>query len=211
MSKILIIGDIHEPFCKEGYLEHCKQVYKQFNCNKVVFIGDIIDSHFSSFHNTDPDGLSALEELNASIKKLARWYKAFPKATVIIGNHDRIVYRKAFASGISSKWIKEYKEVLRVEGWQFVTEAQIDNVIYVHGEGMQAFPKAKTLFRSVVAGHSHTKCSIEYLNNIFGMQVGCGIDKDAYSMAYARNFAPPQLACAVVLEGKLPIIVKMNE
>jgi predicted phosphodiesterase len=211
MSKILIIGDIHEPFCKDGYLEHCKQVYKQFNCNKVIFIGDCIDSHYSSFHNTDPDGLSALDELNASIKKLARWYKAFPKATIIIGNHDRIVYRKAFAHGISSKWIKEYKEVLQVHNWQFVTEAQIDGVIYVHGEGANAFTKAKTLFRSVVAGHSHTKCSIEYLNNIFGMQVGCGVDKDAYSMAYAKNFAPPQLACAVVLEGKLPIIVKMNE
>lgn len=211
MSKILIIGDIHEPFCKDGYLEHCKQVYKQFNCNKVVFIGDIIDSHYSSFHQTDPDGLSAIDELNASIKKLARWYKAFNKATVIIGNHDRIVYRKAFANGISSKWIKEYKEVLKVPNWQFVTESQIDGVYYVHGEGMQAFQKAKNLFRSVVAGHSHTKCSIEYLNNIFGMQVGCGIDKDAYSMAYARNFAPPQIACAVVLEGKLPIIIKMNE
>ena len=211
MHKILIIGDIHEPFSKPGYLEHCKQVYKRFNCNKVVFIGDIIDSHYSSFHNTDPDGLSAIEELTASIKKLARWYKAFPKATVIIGNHDRIVYRKAFAHGISSHWIKEYKQVLNVPNWQFVTEATFDGVLYVHGEGGTAFAKAKSLFKSVVAGHTHTKCSIEYLNNIFGMQVGCGVDKDAYSMAYARNFSPPQLACGVVLEGKLPIIVKMNE
>lgn len=211
MHKILIIGDIHEPFSKPGYLEHCKQVYKRFNCNKVVFIGDIIDSHYSSFHNTDPDGLSAIEELTASIKKLSKWYKAFPKATVIIGNHDRIVYRKAFAHGISSQWIKEYKEVLKVNTWQFVTEATFDGVLYVHGEGGTAFTKAKTLFRSVVAGHTHTKCYIEYINNIFGMQVGCGIDKDAYSMAYAKNFAPAQLACAVVLEGKLPIIVKMHE
>lgn len=211
MHKILIIGDIHEPFSKPGYLEHCKAVYKRFQCNKVVFIGDIIDSHYSSFHNTDPDGLSAIEELTASIKKLARWYKAFPKATIIIGNHDRIVYRKAFAHGISSHWIKEYKQVLNVPNWQFVTEATFDNVLYVHGEGGTAFAKAKSLFKSVVAGHTHTKCGIEYLNNIFGMQVGCGVDKDAYSMAYAKNFAPPQLACAVVLEGKLPIIVKMNE
>ena len=211
MHKILIIGDIHEPFSKPGYLEHCKAVYKRFNCNKVVFIGDIIDSHYSSFHNTDPDGLSAIEELTASIKKLSRWYKAFPKATVIIGNHDRIVYRKAFAHGISSHWIKEYKQVLNVPNWQFVTEATFDGVLYVHGEGGTAFAKAKSLFKSVVAGHTHTKCYIEYLNNIFGMQVGCGIDKDAYSMAYAKNFAPPQIACGVVLEGKLPIIVKMNE
>jgi predicted phosphodiesterase len=211
MNKVLIIGDIHEPFSKQGYLEHCKAVYKRFNCNKVVFIGDIIDSHYSSFHNTDPDGMSAIDELKASISKLAKWYKTFPKATVIIGNHDRIVYRKAFANGISSHWIKEYKEVLKVPTWQFVTEAQIDGVIYVHGEGGTAITKAKVLFRSVVAGHTHTKCYIEYINNIFGMQVGCGVDKEAYSMAYAKNFAPPQLACAVVLEGKLPIIVKMYE
>jgi len=185
MNKVLIIGDIHEPFAKEGYLEHCKQVYKRFNCNKVVFIGDIIDSHYSSFHSTDPDGMSAIEELNVSIKKLAKWHKAFPKATVIIGN--------------------------QVPTWDFVTDKVIDEVYYVHGEGATAFMKAKNQFRSVVAGHTHTKCYIEYINNVFGMQVGCGVDKDAYSMAYARNFAPPQIACGVVLEGKLPIIIKMYD
>jgi predicted phosphodiesterase len=211
MSKVLVIGDIHEPFCKDGYLEHCKNQYKQFNCNKVVFIGDCIDSHYSSFHPTDPDGLSAIDELNQSIKKLKRWYKAFPNATVIIGNHDRIVARKCFANGISARWIKQYKDVLEVPNWEFKTETTIDNVLYVHGEGATAFVKAKSLFKSVVAGHTHTKCYIEYINNIFGMQVGCGIDNDSYAMAYARNFAPPQLSCGVVLEGKLPILIKMHE
>jgi len=209
MSKVLIIGDIHEPFCLDGYLQHCKNVYKEFNCNKVVFIGDIIDSHYSSFHSTDPDGMSAKDELNLSIKKLRKWHKAFPKATVIIGNHDRIVARKALANGISAKWIKEYKDVLEVPSWNFKTDETIDNVLYVHGEGATAFTKAKTLFQSVVAGHTHTKCYIEYMNNIFGMQVGCGVDKDSYAMAYAKNYAPPQIACGVVLDGKLPILIKM--
>ena len=209
MSKVLIIGDIHEPFCLDGYLQHCKNQYKEFNCNKVVFIGDIIDSHYSSFHSTDPDGMSAKDELNLSIKKLRKWHKAFPKATVIIGNHDRIVARKALANGISAKWIKEYKDVLEVPTWNFKTDETIDNVLYVHGEGATAFTKAKTLFQSVVAGHTHTKCYIEYMNNIFGMQVGCGVDKDSYAMAYAKNYAPPQIACGVVLDGKLPILIKM--
>jgi predicted phosphodiesterase len=209
MSKVLIIGDIHEPFCLDGYLQHCKNVYKDFNCNKVVFIGDIIDSHYSSFHSTDPDGMSAKDELNLSIKKLRKWHKAFPKATVIIGNHDRIVARKALANGISAKWIKEYKDVLEVPTWNFKTDETIDNVLYVHGEGATAFTKAKTLFQSVVAGHTHTKCYIEYMNNVFGMQVGCGVDKDSYAMAYAKNYAPPQIACGVVLDGKLPILIKM--
>ena len=209
MSKVLVIGDIHEPFCLDGYIQHCKNVYKDFNCNKVVFIGDIIDSHYSSFHSTDPDGMSAKDELNLSIKKLRKWHKAFPKATVIIGNHDRIVARKALANGISAKWIKEYKDVLEVPTWNFKTDETIDNVLYVHGEGATAFTKAKTLFQSVVAGHTHTKCYIEYMNNIFGMQVGCGVDKDSYAMAYAKNYAPPQIACGVVLDGKLPILIKM--
>ena len=209
MSKVLVIGDIHEPFCLDGYIQHCKNVYKEFNCNKVVFIGDIIDSHYSSFHSTDPDGMSAKDELNLSIKKLRKWHKAFPKATVIIGNHDRIVARKALANGISAKWIKEYKDVLEVPTWNFKTDETIDNVLYVHGEGATAFTKAKTLFQSVVAGHTHTKCYIEYINNIFGMQVGCGVDKDSYAMAYAKNYAPPQIACGVVIDGKLPILIKM--
>ena len=209
MSKVLIIGDIHEPFCLDGYLQHCKNQYNLFNCNKVVFIGDIIDSHYSSFHSTDPDGMSAKDELNLSIKKLRKWHKAFPKATVIIGNHDRIVARKALANGISAKWIKEYKDVLEVPSWNFKTDETIDNVLYVHGEGATAFTKAKTLFQSVVAGHTHTKCYIEYINNIFGMQVGCGVDKDSYAMAYAKNYAPPQIACGVVIDGKLPILIKM--
>ena len=209
MSKVLIIGDIHEPFCLDGYIQHCKNQYNLFNCNKVVFIGDIIDSHYSSFHSTDPDGMSAKDELNLSIKKLRKWHKAFPKATVIIGNHDRIVARKALANGISAKWIKEYKDVLEVPTWNFKTDETIDNVLYLHGEGATAFTKAKTLFQSVVAGHTHTKCYIEYMNNIFGMQVGCGVDKDSYAMAYAKNYAPPQIACGVVIDGKLPILIKM--
>lgn len=211
MSKVLVIGDLHEPFCLDGYFEHCKEQYKKFNCNKVVFIGDIIDSHYSSFHPTNPDGMSAIDELNTSIKKLKRWYKAFPKATVIIGNHDRIVVRKCFANGVSARWIKEYKDVLEVSNWEFKIDETIDNVYYVHGEGGTAFKKAKEQFRSVVAGHTHTKCYIEYINNIFGMQIGCGVDKDSYAMAYAKNYASPQIACAVVIEGKLPIIIKMYE
>ena len=210
MSRVLVIGDIHEPFCLDGYLEHCKKQYKDFKCDKVVFIGDIIDSHYSSFHSTDPDGLSAIDELNASIKKLRKWHKAFQNGTVIIGNHDRIVARKALANGISAKWIKEFKDVLEVPTWNFTTDKVIDGVYYVHGEGATAFMKAKNQFRSVVAGHTHTKCYIEYINNVFGMQVGCGVDAKAYAMAYAKNYAPPQIACGVVLDGKLPIIIKMQ-
>ena len=94
-NRVLIIGDLHEPFCLDGYLEFCKKTYAKYNCNKVVFIGDQIDNHFSSYHETDADGLSGGQELDLAIKKIAKWYKSFPVADVLYGNHDLIISRKA--------------------------------------------------------------------------------------------------------------------
>ena len=39
--------------------------------------------------------MGGLEELELAIKRIARWRDAFPKATVLIGNHDRLIMRKA--------------------------------------------------------------------------------------------------------------------
>jgi hypothetical protein len=41
-NRVLVIGDLHEPFCLKGYLRFCKETYAKYNCNKVVFIGRII-------------------------------------------------------------------------------------------------------------------------------------------------------------------------
>ena len=58
IENVLVIGDIHAPFeLGKGYLQFCKDTYKEYNCNRVVFIGDIIDNHYSSYHETDADGL----------------------------------------------------------------------------------------------------------------------------------------------------------
>ena len=86
---ILVIGDLHEPFCLDGYLEWCKEQYETFSCNQVIFIGDCVDSHGFSYHEPDPDGMSSGDELNLAIEKISKWYEAFPNADVCIGNHDR--------------------------------------------------------------------------------------------------------------------------
>ena len=78
--RILIIGDIHAPFSLDGYLEFCKDVYARNNLNQVIFIGDIIDNHYSSFHSTDPDGLGGADELDYAIHEVAKWRDAFPVA-----------------------------------------------------------------------------------------------------------------------------------
>lgn len=204
--KVLVIGDLHEPFCLEGYLSFCKKMYKKHKCNKVVFIGDIIDSHYSSYHETDPDGMSAGDELTLAKKKIKKWYKTFPKADVVIGNHDRIVMRKAFSGGIPKIWIKDFTDVLEVASWNFVDRVVYDDVQYLHGEGGTARTKCKADMMSTVQGHLHTQCYTEWYVGakfkVFGCQVGCGIDHDSYAMAYAKRGKKPAIGCAIIIDGK---------
>jgi hypothetical protein len=208
-SRILVIGDLHEPFCLDGYLQHCKDVYSKYNCNKVVFIGDVIDNHYSSYHETDADGLGGADELEIAIKRLGKWYKAFPDADVTTGNHDRLIMRKAQTSAIPTKWIKAYKEVLEVPKWNFTDRVVYDNVQYIHGEGGTASTKCRADMMSTVQGHLHTQCYTQWFVGqnfkIFGMQVGCGIDNDAYAMAYAKRGKKPAIGCGVVVGGKVAI------
>ena len=212
MSNILVIGDIHEPFCLDGYREFCYKTYKKYKCKEVVFIGDIIDSHYSSFHASDPDGYGAGEELDRAINKIEKWAALFPIARVCIGNHDAIVRRKAFDSGVSKRWIRDYNEVLGVPGWDFKESHTINDVLYVHGTGTSgrnaAAGKALQYGMNVVQGHIHTESSIIYNGSVWGMQTGCGVDRKSYAMAYSKHFAKTyKISCAVVTSDRMPILL----
>jgi predicted phosphodiesterase len=202
--RILVVGDIHAPFCLDGYLEFCKDVYAKYNLNQVVFIGDILDNHYASYHETDPNGMSGGTELDYAIAQVTKWADAFPIADVIIGNHDRIIMRKAFSSSVPMEWIRSYNEVLGTD-WDWSERVVYDNVQYVHGEGGTARTKAKNDMMSTVSGHIHTQAYCEWLVGrnfrVFGMQVGCGIDADSYGAAYARHFKRQAIGCGVVLGG----------
>ena len=213
-QNILVIGDTHLPFELDGYLEFCKATYKKYRCNKVIHIGDVIDSHASSFHDSDPDGFSAIDEIDLAIEKLKKWYKAFPEMDVCIGNHDRIAARKVFKSGLSKIWLRDLNEVLKVPQWSFRTSFEYNGVLYIHGEGVTARTKVLRTGMSVVQGHRHIEAYV-WLHAFedgakFGMQVGTGIDNDAYAFAYGKDYPNPVLSCGVVLDnGKTPIIVPM--
>ena len=214
-SRVLIIPDLHEPFCLSDFRPFCKSIYEKYGCNKVVFIGDIIDNHYSSYHESDPDGDSAGQELNEAIEAIKKWNADFPEAWVTIGNHDRIPDRRAYTAGLAGRWIKTIDEGLNTHGWIYGEQFVFNDVLYCHGENKQARARARDDVTSVVQGHWHTKGYIEYFvgRNIkmFAMQVGCGINIKAYSMAYAKHFKKPHICCAVVLEnGKLPILEYMN-
>jgi hypothetical protein len=74
---VLVIGDLHEPFCLDDYLQWCIEQYYIYKCTEVVFIGDVIDNHFSSYHETSADGMGGADELEYAIKRIARWRQRF--------------------------------------------------------------------------------------------------------------------------------------
>lgn len=214
-SRVLVIGDLHEPFTLDGYLEHCKKQYDYFNCDTVVFIGDVIDNNFTSYHETSTETMGGDGELELAIRKVQKWYEVFPEAYITIGNHCRLVMRKAQTGGIPKLWIKDFNEVLGTPGWVWVHDVVIDNVRYQHGEGGTAKNRIKTDRISTVQGHLHTQGYIEYATGydgkvMFGVQVGCGIDKDSYAMAYAKTGKTPFLACGIVLDGDKPILIPFD-
>jgi len=212
---ILVIGDLHAPFTLSGYLEFCKKMYIKHSCNEVVFIGDLIDNHYSSYHETDPDGHSAAMELALAKSQIREWYETFPNAKVCTGNHDVIPSRKAMTSGVSKGWVKTIGEVLDTPNWEYSEDFIIDDVLYTHGVGRKARQRAKADLISVVQGHYHSEGYVEYLvgmnYKIFALQVGSGLDKTSYAAAYAKHFNKPHVCCGLVLEnGTLPFLEYMN-
>mgnify|MGYP003639658252 CR=1 FL=1 len=216
VENILVIGDFHEPFSLDGYLEHCVEMYNKHNCNKVVFIGDIIDNHYSSYHETDTEAMGGGAELQVAIDRVAKWYEAFPVAEVCIGNHDALIARKAQSGGIPEQWIRDYNEVLNTPGWNFQTDFIHNNVRYTHGHKSS---KARTAYKrdmmSTVTGHFHTDFYIDYnfgmSHNIFAMAVGSGVNDKAYAVKYAAGGKKSAIGCAVVLDnGQTPILCRMR-
>jgi hypothetical protein len=214
-DNVLIIGDLHEPFCLHNYLSFCREQQEKYNCGTVVFIGDIIDNHYTSYHESELDTLGPNEEFEIAKNKIQEWYKVFPQAWVTIGNHDRMVHRKCKTLGISSKWIKDYDDALDTPGWKFVDEIILNGVCYNHGEGGTARARMKSELMSQIQGHLHSQAYIEYTigpnHKVFGAQIGCGIDRTKYAFAYGKNEKKPFIGCAVVLnKGNMPLLVAMD-
>lgn len=216
-NNVLVIGDLHAPFVLEGYLEFCREQQEKYNCGTVVFIGDIIDGNSWSYHEHDADGMSVKTEVNRSIEQLKEWYQVFPEATVLLGNHDLLVARKARTAGLSKMFIRDLGDILQApKTWNFTHEFIKDNVKYIHGSIGNAIKRAKDERVSIVQGHLHTEAFIQYAvsekDAIFGMQVGCGIDREAYAFEYAKPFPKkPVISCGIVLEnGTLPIVKLMS-
>lgn len=211
MSRVLCIGDLHEPVCHPGYLQFCKDLHREFACDCTVFLGDVVDWHAISFHEQEPECPGPGDEYEAAKAKIAKWHRAFPHAKVCIGNHDARPSRLAKTVHIPERLLKDYNTLWNTPGWEWDFHFLIDNVYYCHGSKTSgihpAWNKSGKILMSVCMGHCHSRAGLKWrvnqLTRIFAMDVGCGIDNDAFQFVYGReNDDKPILAAAVVLDGE---------
>lgn len=210
MSRVLVIGDLHCPATHPDYMGFVKKVAKKYKTNRTVFIGDVVDHASISFHKKNPEHPSAMEEYRQATEGVKSWYRAYPKAEVMIGNHDERVFRLSADVGIPDHYIKPYNDLYGTKGWKWVRNTVIDGVYYYHGIGASgqypAFHAAKLRLQSVIIGHYHSVAGINWqvgpTSRLFGMNVGSGVDRNHPLMNYGSHFLKkPVVSCGVVIDG----------
>lgn len=209
-NNVLVIGDTHVPFDLPGYLEFCRDVQEFFNCGKVIQIGDLVDYHASSYHETIPEGFSAKDELDHAKIRIKEWERVFPEMVVTLGTHDLRPHRKMRSGMVANDWLRSFEDVYDTPNWRYVDEYVYNDIKYVHGT-TDAWSNLLNSGCSIVQGHLHTRASVQWHNlggkPIFAMQVGTGVDDKAYAFEYAKtNTVKSHISCGVIFGGT-PIVI----
>jgi len=217
-KSLLIISDLHCPYHHPDTMAFLKYLKGKYKPDTVVNIGDEIDNHAISFHDSDPDLDSAGEELTKAIKALQPLYKLFPKCTVIESNHGSLVYRKALHVGLPKAVFKTYNEILEApKGWEWVFDLVVKTAlgpIYIcHGKSGTAGKLASLYGMSCIQGHYHSKAQITYISTpeklMFDAHTGCLADDKSLALQYNKLDAKRSIVSTIVVVDGIPHIEPM--
>ncbi len=215
-SRILLISDMHIPYHHPDTVEFLQHLKEKYNPTKVVSLGDELDKHALSFHDSDPDLPSAGDELRMSLPVIAQLHKIFPKMDILDSNHGSLVYRKSKHHGIPRHYLRSYREVLEVdEGWTWHHELTLDlphdrKVYLCHGKMADVTKLSQQTGMCAIQGHYHNGFKVEYWGNSFqlywAMQVGCLIDDKSLAFSYNKlTVKRPVIGTGLIIDGQ-PIL-----
>jgi len=216
-KSILCISDLHEPYAHEDTIPFLKAIKKKFKPDKVLSVGDEVDGHAISFHNSDPDLFSPGHELDRAIQKLQAYYTLFPNMDIVDSNHGSLVYRKQKFCGLPRSVFKEYGEMLNApKGWKWhndlILKMSDGKKVYIcHGKSANNLRLSQTMGMSTVNGHYHEQFNTQYWASPAGlfwaMAVGCLIDDSSLAFEYNNiHLKRPILGCGIILEGQPKLI-----
>lgn len=204
---VLIIPDLHCPYHHKdafNFLENLKRVYDP---DIVINLGDEVDNHAISFHDSDSELFSAGHELEKAIEHLQDLHKIFPKMTLLESNHGSLLFRKLKANGIPIRVLKPLPELYGIKGWDWIDKivlgTKLGNIILKHGMSGTAGRWAKEAGASTIEGHFHTKFHITWFKNeeraYFSAHVGCLVDLESLAFAYRKTNLPEFIFGALII------------
>ena len=218
-NRILVISDLHIPFHHKDAFKFLRYIKKHFKPTRVINIGDEVDNHGISFHKSDPDLMSAGDELIASQKYCKELEKIFPEMDLVHSNHGSLAYRRGKVDGIPRHFLKDYNEVLGVgEGWKWHDEilikTNLDNhIIFRHQFSANVLKSAEQMGCCCVQGHYHSKFEISYTSSPrrlnWGMTVGCLIDTKALAFEYNKIQLKRPILGVGLIENGIPRLAPM--
>jgi hypothetical protein len=199
-------------------LPFLKALKAKYKFDKVICIGDEVDNHAISFHDSNPDLPSAGEELKRAIESLKPIYKLFPDVTVVESNHGSLVYRKALANGLPKAVFRSYNEIIDApKGWEWkfdtIEKTPLGDVYFCHGKSGSPGKLASSYGLSCVQGHFHEKAQITYISTpdklMFDAHTGCLADDKSLALEYNKvNPRRPIVSLIVIIDG-IPSIIPM--
>jgi hypothetical protein len=195
-KRVLIIGDIHIPFSVNGYIKFLTKLKEEVKPDIVISIGDELDYHNLSFHDSDNDLMSGGDELDRAIIELQEGlHKLFPEMLLLESNHGSMVLRRAKHHGIPVRTLKTLQELYETPKWSWhediIMSTHKGPVYICHGKSGAYGKLVKEVGVSCVQGHFHGKFEITYHNSVlssrFSMFTGCLVDTESMAMAYGKN------------------------
>lgn len=220
-KRILVIPDIHAPYQHPDTIAFLVAVRDKLNPDLVVNLGDEVDMHSMSFHDSDPNLDSAGTELEKAKEFLTLLHEEFPEMLICHSNHGSMLFRKAKAHGIPVQMIKKYRDVLfpdcSAPGWSWKAGWRIQTpqgvVLFKHQAAGDPLGDAAHNLSHLVTGHEHGKYDISYAASsarlYWAMRSGCLIDKDALAFAYGKHSRnKPIIGCSAIVQGQ-PMLIPM--
>lgn len=217
---ILIIPDLHFPYCHPDCLDFLSAIKKKFKPTRVILTGDELDYHAMSFHDSDPDLDSSGKELLKALGYIETLVGIFPKADVLESNHGSMKYRKAKHHGMPRHLLKSYNEVLNTpKEWKWHGELILklpngSRCKFTHGISANVLAASQASGMSLVQGHHHSLFEIRYWDNydnlMFGATAGCLIDDQSLAFAYNKlQVKRPILGCLMIIDS-VPTLIPMR-
>ena len=90
-SSVLIISDMHIPYQHKDALDFLSDLKAKYKPTRVICMGDELDKHALSFHDSDPNLKSAGDELELSLPTIQELKKLFPKMDLLESNHGSCI------------------------------------------------------------------------------------------------------------------------